>query len=185
MDHRDYAKYTADAPPSMSRFQIEQFVLGTEPPTDRYFICCTQIKSRLGDLRGLKAKLEEKDLSDLSRETITGLVESVERELEIFKELADTWYPMTRGLKYEELQRQIWDERLCHRICLNIAAGNNVASCVSEVMAMPPGSTCRRMITCLTSEDPEGELEKIMRSVMELYSHSAPAVGHDEQNKLT
>lgn len=183
IDVAKFAQYEKDAPPAMSRFQIERFVLGTQPPTERYFICCTQIQSRLADLRGLLGKLSNIKDGDPSRAIMQRMIFSVERELEIFHELADIWKPMTRGLGYEELQQQIWDERLCYRLCLVMISGSPISTCIEEVMAMPEGSKARQLLTFLVHGEGGPDQQQQIQRVLTHYESPRPMIGVEDDKQ--
>jgi hypothetical protein len=161
MKIEDLEKYAKDAPKPLTRFQIEKFIIALKPPTERYFTCCQEIKSRIPFMKDNNSSLEKKKM--------------IEGEIEIFAELAEIWKPLTRGLKYEELQHKIWDERLSYQICISLMSGSSCSSFIKEVLAMPDGSVCKELLGCVYTEGCEFPNEMIKKFISE-YNSARPLI---------
>lgn len=144
MNIEDYEKYIADAPISMSRFQIENFVVKTEPPSGRYHFCCKQIASKVASLKSAEDQ-KSKD--------------ALLYEIQVFKEIADEWKQYIGDQSYEKLQERIWDEAFTYKLAICAVTGRDYGPLIPNILTMPRNSTCARLLKAvLQNQDNMGPL---------------------------
>lgn len=145
------AKACSDSPGGMSFFQIEKFLIETEPPVGRYFQACREIKSRNQSLSGLLKKLD--NCNESEAEEIKSNIESINKEIECFVKLAKKWYPVTNGRSYEEIQEEYWDQRLSYQLCLRILIGDGIGDLIQPVLKLKEDSYARKITEAIFSRD--------------------------------
>ncbi len=129
-----YAELVLQASRGMSRFQIERFVIGSEPPIGRFKQCCMEIKARYQKVLELHAIGSQDQINDLVR------------EMEIFRELAETWKPLAEGKTEDEIQSIYWDQRFSLELATRLLSRSPVDDLLKRIMALDPESQCRQIL---------------------------------------
>lgn len=142
---QELESYAADANSGMTAFQIERFVVNSEPPSGRYACCCVEIKARLGAARALTREIEL-CRDEMKRQALTHRLDDALREARVFRELADRWKPAMGGRTFEELQSEYWDERLGRELCLRLVSGQPYGDLVKPIMALDNPSRAKALL---------------------------------------
>ncbi len=137
--------YAADANTGMTAFQIERFVVNSEPPIGRYACCCVEIQARLGAAKAMAREIET--MADpMKKQIMLRRLNEALREARVFQQLADTWKPATRGLSFDELQPEYWDERLGRELCMRLITGQPYGDLIKPIMALDNCSKSKRLL---------------------------------------
>jgi hypothetical protein len=144
---KEYDRYVKDCPVPMTKFQIERLLIGQHPPTGRYFQCCLEITKRSQDIKAIIGDPNTSEKLKIQK------IDVLKREIEIFRELADLWFPLTNGKSYEELQPIIWDEYYLYKICISILSGDGISQHIPDVLCLPRNSRSRMIFEKIMAQE--------------------------------
>ena len=147
-----------DEPTGHSRFQIENFIIGSQP-TDygKYKQCVLEIRSRIKSYETINtAYLETKNKDDKIRSTddlekiaqYEILMEDIKRELYIIIEIYEKLKKKVDLDNREELEVDLWDKKFHKELMTYIFVGGSPipVSLAQNIMSLPGNSSAKKQL---------------------------------------
>ena len=157
-----YEEFISDVKNGMSRFQIEKFVIGSEPPVGRYRQCCLEIKTRVAQVR--KILLEQESVENAS---------SILNEMKIFKELAQTWKPLVENMTEEQIEEVYWDQKFSFELAVRMISGAPLDDLLRRAVTLSPNSQCYRIFE-LMKQGQKDNLSREIKLVIDTFNSTTP-----------